>query len=159
MDRAIAGQFDEEHFVTVQMAHLDVGSGRLRWVNAGHPHPLLIRGDRVVGALDSPTTLPIGFGGADPQVSEVRLEPGDRVLLFTDGITEEHLTGGDLFGERRLIELLRRSAKKADPFKRRCDGSPTPSSAPEAKSPMTTRPCSCWRGVGGSADHLAELDA
>ncbi len=85
MDRAIAGQFDEEHFVTVQMAHLDVGSGRLRWVNAGHPHPLLIRDRRVVGALDSPTTPPIGFGGADPQVSEVTLEPGDRVLLFTTG--------------------------------------------------------------------------
>ncbi|MGI8776616.1 MAG: SpoIIE family protein phosphatase [Acidimicrobiales bacterium] len=40
-------------------------------------------------------TLPIGFGGADPQVSEVTLEPGDRVLFFTDGITEEHLTGAN----------------------------------------------------------------
>lgn len=115
MDRAIAGQFDEEHFVTVQMAHLDVGSGRLRWVNAGYPHPLLIRGRRAVRALDSPTTLPVGFGGADPQVSEVTLEPGDRVLLFTDGITEEHLAGGDLFGERRLIELLEEVARGGRP--------------------------------------------
>jgi len=55
MDRAIAGQFDDEHFVTVQMAHLDVGTGRLRWVNAGHPHPLLLRGRRVVRPMDRPT--------------------------------------------------------------------------------------------------------
>jgi len=115
MDRAIAGQFDAEHFVTVQMAHLDVRSGRLRWVNAGHPHPLLLRDRRVVRALDSPTTLPIGLGGADPLVSEEALEPGDRVLFFTDGITEEHLVGGDLFGEARLIELLERVSQEGGP--------------------------------------------
>jgi serine phosphatase RsbU (regulator of sigma subunit) len=78
------------------MAHLDVGSGRLRWVNAGHSHPLLLRGYQVVRALDSPTTLPIGFGGGNPQVSEEMLEPGDRVLFFTDGITEQHSTGAEL---------------------------------------------------------------
>jgi len=115
MDQAIAGQFDAEHFVTVQMAHLDVRSGRLRLVNAGHPHPLLLRDRRVVRALDSPTTLPIGFGGADPLVSEEALEPGDRVLFFTDGITEEHLVGGDLFGEGRLIELLERVSQEGGP--------------------------------------------
>ena len=45
----------------------------------------------------------MGFGGATPLISERRLERGDRVLFFTDGITEEHLTGGELFGEARLI--------------------------------------------------------
>ena len=159
MDRAIAGQFDEEHFVTVQMAHLDVGSGRLRWVNAGHPHPLLIRGRRVVRALDSPTTLPIGFGGADPQVSEVRLEPGDRVLLFTDGITEEHLAGGDLFGERRLIELLEEVARGGGPVQetvRRLSHA-----LKRARGEVTHDDATLflleWRG--GSADHLAQVDA
>jgi len=159
MDRAIAGQFDEEHFVTVQMAHLDVGSGRLRWVNAGHPHPLLIRGRRVVRALDSPTTLPIGFGGADPQVSEVRLEPGDRVLLFTDGITEEHLAGGDLFGERRLIELLEEVGQEGGPVQetvRRLSHA-----LKRARGEVTHDDATLflleWRG--GSADHLAQVDA
>ena len=159
MDRAIAGQFDEEHFVTVQMAHLDVGSGRLRWVNAGHPHPLLIRGRRVLGALDSPTTLPIGFGGADPQVSEVMLEPGDRVLLFTDGITEEHLAGGDLFGERRLIELLEEVARGGGPVQetvRRLSHA-----LKRARGEVTHDDATLflleWRG--GSADHLAQVDA
>lgn len=39
MDAAIAGQFGPDRFATAQMARLDVGSGRLQWVNAGHPHP------------------------------------------------------------------------------------------------------------------------
>lgn len=103
MDRAVAEQFDPDHFVTAQMMRLDTDTGRLQWVNAGHPAPMLIRGHRVVRRLDSPTTLPVGFGGAQPQVSTVALEPGDRVLCFTDGLIEEHESGQDQFGEEQLI--------------------------------------------------------
>lgn len=109
IDRAIAGQFDEDRFVTAQMARLDVSTGRLQWVNAGHPRPLLLRGRRVVRTLHSPTTLPAGFGGATPHVSEEALEPGDRVLFFTDGIIEERMTDGGQFGEDRLIDHLERA--------------------------------------------------
>jgi serine phosphatase RsbU (regulator of sigma subunit) len=159
MDRAIAGQFDDEHFATVQMAHLDVGSGRLRWVNAGHPHPLLLRRRRVVRALDSPTTLPIGFGGADPQVSEETLEPGDRVLFFTDGITEEHLTGGELFGESRLIDLLEKVAQDGGPVQetvRRLSHA-LKTARGEVTNDDATLFLIEWRG--GTADHLAQIDA
>ncbi|MFF1343620.1 PP2C family protein-serine/threonine phosphatase [Streptomyces sp. NPDC058290] len=103
MDRAVAEQFDPDHFVTAQMMRLDTDTGRLQWVNAGHPAPMLIRGHRVVRRLDSPTTLPVGFGGAQPQVSAVALEPGDRVLCFTDGLIEEHESGQEQFGEEQLI--------------------------------------------------------
>ncbi|MFD7786456.1 PP2C family protein-serine/threonine phosphatase [Streptomyces nojiriensis] len=106
MDRAVAEQFDPDHFVTAQMMRLDTDTGRLQWVNAGHPAPMLIRAHRVVGRLDSPTTLPVGFGGAQPQVSAVALEPGDRVLCFTDGLIEEHETGREQFGEKQLIDWV-----------------------------------------------------
>ncbi|MDQ6909985.1 MAG: serine/threonine-protein phosphatase [Actinomycetota bacterium] len=159
MDQAISGQFDDEHFVTVQMAHLDVGSGRLQWVNAGHPHPLLLRGHQVVRALDSPTTLPIGFGGADPQVSEEMLEPGDRVLFFTDGITEQHLTGGDLFGETRLVDVLEKVAQEGGPVQetvRRLSHA-----LKRARGEVTNDDATLflleWRG--GSPDHLARPDS
>ncbi|MFJ6483830.1 PP2C family protein-serine/threonine phosphatase [Streptomyces sp. NPDC091682] len=106
MDRAVAEQFDPDHFVTAQMMRLDTDTGRLQWVNAGHPAPMLIRAHRVVRRLDSPTTLPVGFGGAQPQVSAVALEPGDRVLCFTDGLIEEHETGQEQFGEKQLIDWV-----------------------------------------------------
>ncbi|MFB7338685.1 PP2C family protein-serine/threonine phosphatase [Streptomyces hydrogenans] len=108
MDRAIAEQFAPDHFVTAQMMRLDTGTGRLQWVNAGHPAPMLIRDHRVVRRLDSPTTLPVGFGGDQPQVSAVALEPGDRVLCFTDGLVEEHASGQEQFGEERLIDWVNR---------------------------------------------------
>ncbi len=109
MDQAILDQFDEDRFVTAQMARLDVGTGLLRWVNAGHPRPLLLRNHEVVRALRSPTTLPVGIGGAAPHVSEERLDPGDRVLFYTDGIIEEHVRGGEEFGQARLIDEIERA--------------------------------------------------
>ncbi|MDI5961674.1 PP2C family protein-serine/threonine phosphatase [Streptomyces sp. SL13] len=108
MDRAIAEQFGLDHFVTAQMMTLDVVTGRLRWVNAGHPAPLLIRNRVVAGRLDSPTTLPVGFGGRRPEITERALRRGDRVLCFTDGLFEEHRAGGETFGEEQLIEWTNR---------------------------------------------------
>ncbi|MEU0399133.1 PP2C family protein-serine/threonine phosphatase [Streptomyces sp. NPDC006197] len=113
MDRAVAEQFAPDHFVTAQMMRLDTITGRLQWVNAGHPAPVLIREHRVMGRLDSPTTLPVGFGGDQPQVSEVTLAPGDRILCFTDGLVEEHESGQEQFGEDQLIDWVNQ-LEKAD---------------------------------------------
>ncbi|MEY9874460.1 hypothetical protein ABH931_003960 [Streptacidiphilus sp. MAP12-33] len=108
MDAAIDQQFGPDHFVTAQMMRLNVGTGDLEWVNAGHPAPLLIRGHHVLQTLDSPGTLPVGFGGDTPQISRRRLRRGDRVLFYTDGLVEEHRAGGELFGEQRLIATVER---------------------------------------------------
>lgn len=158
MDQAIASQFAEDHFLTAQMARLDVGSGRLQWVNAGHPHPLLMRHRRVVRVLDSHTTLPIGFGGADPQVSEEALEPGDRVLFFTDGITEERLPGGEQFGDGQLVDLLEQvehSGGTVQDTVRRLSHA-----LKRARGGVTSDDATLliveWRG--GTADHLAQID-
>jgi hypothetical protein len=111
IDAALSSQFGEDHFATAQMANLNLRSGLLRWVNAGHPPPMLVRGRQLVRALEGPTTLPIGFGGGVPEVTEVALEPGDRVLFYTDGVVEERGPEGELFGEERLVDhLLRESA-------------------------------------------------
>jgi serine phosphatase RsbU (regulator of sigma subunit) len=50
--------------------------------------------------------LPVGFGGADPQVSTIQLTTDDRVMFYTDGLTEEHRIGGEQFGETRLINAV-----------------------------------------------------
>lgn len=106
MDRAVADQFGPEHFVTAQIMQLDTTTGHLQWVNAGHPSPMLVRDHRVELRLTGPTTLPVGFGGPEPQMSERKLEPGDRLLCFTDGLTEEHAMGEEQFGEDQLIDWV-----------------------------------------------------
>ncbi|MFJ5231147.1 PP2C family protein-serine/threonine phosphatase [Kitasatospora sp. NPDC088391] len=108
MDRAVAEQFGPDHFVTAQMMRLDTATGQLQWVNAGHPKPLLIRDRAVVERLESATTLPVGFGGEQPVVSERELRRGDRVLCFTDGLVEERGAGGEQFGEEQLIDWVDR---------------------------------------------------
>lgn len=106
MDEAIAKQFGAEHFATAQMMRLDISTGRLGWVNAGHPSPLLVRDNEVIEQLGSSTTLPVGFGGETPQISERMLRRGDRVLCFTDGLIEEHEAGEEQFGEEQLIDWV-----------------------------------------------------
>ena len=103
MDRAIAEQFGPDHFVTAQMMRLNIATGHLQWVNAGHPAPLLIRDHQVVRQLGGPTTLPVGFGGEEPRISGQMLQRGDRVLCFTDGPIEEHEAG-----EEQLIRWVNR---------------------------------------------------
>jgi serine phosphatase RsbU (regulator of sigma subunit) len=158
MDSAIAGQFASDHFATAQMARLDVVSGRLQWVNAGHPPPLLVRNQIVVASLDSPTTLPIGFGGSKPVISERLLERGDRVLFYTDGLTEEHQHGGAQFGDTRLRALIERIGR---------DGGSVQETVRRLshalmleRGGVTTDDATLllleWRG--GTADHLAIWD-
>ncbi len=108
MDRAVAEQFGPEHFVTAQMMQLDTTTGRVQWVNAGHPPPILVRDHRVARRLVAPTTLPVGLGGSVPRISELGLARGDRVLCFTDGVVEEHKSGGEEFGEEQLIDCVNR---------------------------------------------------
>ncbi|WP_189956782.1 PP2C family protein-serine/threonine phosphatase [Streptomyces alanosinicus] len=106
MDDAISRQFGPDHFVTAQLMHINIGTGELELVNAGHPAPLLIRDGRVVQQLESATTLPVGFGGEAPRIRQHMLQRGDRVVCYTDGIIEEHVDGGEPFGEERLIRCV-----------------------------------------------------
>jgi serine phosphatase RsbU (regulator of sigma subunit) len=158
MDTAIIEQFGPDQFVTAQVMSLDIETGHLQWVNAGHPAPLLIRDHRVVQALESPTTLPIGFGGATPVISEHELRRGDRVLFFTDGAVEEHQSGGEQFGVERLTEFVERAGQASDGVQEmvrslshalvRARGGVT--------SDDTTLLLVEWQG--GSADHLTIVD-
>lgn len=106
IDVVLADQFGIDTFATAQLAMLDPASGLLSWVNAGHPAPLLVRGHKAVRFLPSEPTVPVGFGGATPAVATEQLEPGDRLLFFTDGVVEHRNASGEMFGEDRLAEHL-----------------------------------------------------
>jgi Stage II sporulation protein E (SpoIIE) len=102
-------------FVTGVLAELDLTSGRLRYLAAGHPHPLLMRKGKVVKTLTGGRRPPFGMPTANMMVAEERLEPGDWLTLYTDGITEARDETGAFFGEDQLIDLLRREAASNHP--------------------------------------------
>jgi serine phosphatase RsbU (regulator of sigma subunit) len=115
MDQAIAGQFGGERFVTGQLAQLDCGTGLLQWVNAGHPLPLLLRRAKVVDTLACHPVPPLGVGVGQPEIATAALEPADRVLFYTDGVTEGRNLAGEPFGEARLADLLVRATLAGQP--------------------------------------------
>ncbi|MET0577165.1 MAG: PP2C family protein-serine/threonine phosphatase [Ilumatobacteraceae bacterium] len=110
-DEAIAAEFRGD-FVTAQVAQLSTTTGSLTWVNAGHPPPILVRDGGVVGELACEPRPPIGFHRLQTSstvVATVQLQPGDRVLFYTDGLVEGGRRGGSRFGFDRLADLLGRT--------------------------------------------------
>jgi hypothetical protein len=115
IDDVIATTFPRSSFVTGVLAELDVASGRLRYVNAGHPPPLLLRDGRVVKELTGGRRVPFGLESTGLTVAEESLEPGDWLALYTDGITEARNAAGDWFGEERLGDFLTREIAAGQP--------------------------------------------
>jgi hypothetical protein len=109
-DIALQEQFPDSRFATAVLAELDVDTGALRYVNAGHPPPLLLRGGRFVRELSGGRRMPLGIDDDVSEVGTEELEPGDRLLVYTDGVTEARDAHGEPFGLERLQELTQRHA-------------------------------------------------
>jgi serine phosphatase RsbU (regulator of sigma subunit) len=104
-DADLAGQFAETRFVAGLLAELDLETGRLRYVNAGMPPPLLLRKGRLVRRLTEGGRMPLGVADSSIEPAEAALEPDDRLLLYSDGVADARRPGGDRFGEHRLADL------------------------------------------------------
>ena len=95
----------DKYFTMVYLV-LNTRTGVLRYCNAAHPRPVVVRTNGEIELLDAGGTI-VGMGGVMPyEEGELTLAPGDRVFLFTDGITEFESADGEEFGEERLRELL-----------------------------------------------------
>ncbi|MFN2525028.1 MAG: PP2C family protein-serine/threonine phosphatase [Actinomycetota bacterium] len=102
----------DDSFTTLIYATLDFESGEVRWLNMGHPSPFVMRGsssDESPGGyfLEGPRNRALGWFD-DPGLAEtiVRLNPGDRVVFFTDGFIEAKAPDGEVFGQHRLAEKI-----------------------------------------------------
>jgi hypothetical protein len=115
LDDVVSRSFPGSAFVTGVLAELDVRSGRLRYVNAGHPAPLLLRDGRVVKELTGGRRVPFGLDAGGMTVGEEVLQPGDWLALYTDGITEARDATGAWFGEERLVDFLTREIAAGQP--------------------------------------------
>jgi serine phosphatase RsbU (regulator of sigma subunit) len=113
VDDALAHWLPDQ-FCTGVLAQLDLASGVLRWSNCGHPTPLLIRDQRLhTDALlrepDPPMGQPSLLAGRQRQTHEIALRPGDRVLMYTDGVTEARTGDGTEFGLERFADYIIRA--------------------------------------------------
>jgi hypothetical protein len=116
IDSALDGHFEGGTFVTGIIGELDLTGGWWRWATCGHAPALLVRAGRVVKQLDEVTDVPLGLGLlSEPQLGSERLEPADRLLLHTDGVTEARDSAGEFFGTDRLVEFTTRQSAGGRP--------------------------------------------
>ena len=109
VNRAICNSITLGKFITFFYAVLDWEGHRLTYTNAGHNPPLIGSPDRTCRMLETGGTVLGVLADCSYEQASIDLLPGDRLVMFTDGITEAADSNGQEFGEERLIALLRES--------------------------------------------------
>jgi Stage II sporulation protein E (SpoIIE)/PilZ domain len=100
---------EADRYATLFFGCYDDRSRRLGYVNCGHSPPLVLRSGGTVDRLD-PTATVLGlFGSWECTLAETRLDPGDVLSIFTDGITETTDADGQEFGEGRLMHVVQQN--------------------------------------------------
>jgi phosphoserine phosphatase RsbU/P len=109
LNRALIAELKDGRFVTMLLARLDVRTRSLTYANAGHPSGFVLGRDGEVRALLESSGTPLGVSAAwDVMDAEpITLEPGDTLVLMTDGITESQAPDGSLLGIDGAIQIVR----------------------------------------------------
>jgi sigma-B regulation protein RsbU (phosphoserine phosphatase) len=101
--RSLADELEStEMSITLFYGVIDEASGALRYANAGHPHAFVLRADGAVERLPAHAP-PLGFGHAALSGSVIAWSPGDRLLLFTDGVPDARNANGERLGEAPVL--------------------------------------------------------
>jgi phosphoserine phosphatase RsbU/P len=109
MNAALCGN-TQGQFVTAAYVYLDAQARELRYAAAGHPSLFLLRDGRVTELIENGLVL-AAAGDATYTEKSMSLEPGDRLLLYTDGLLEAKNAAGEMFGEEALAGALKRTAE------------------------------------------------
>ena len=105
-NRILCDNNSECLFVTAFVAVLDISIGVLRYVNAGH-EPVFVYHEGSYSALEEESNFPLGCDDTFPYaIQERKLDLGDRLFLYTDGVSEAMNVKGELFGRERILNAL-----------------------------------------------------
>ncbi|WZO99912.1 SpoIIE family protein phosphatase [Isosphaeraceae bacterium EP7] len=105
--------FDDttEQYFTILYGILDLSTGLLKYACAGHPGLALLPADGTPRILETPG-FPIGFSEEGYPEHTVQMHPGDRVLLYSDGVNEAMAPGNEQFGGGRILESMSRARQE-----------------------------------------------
>jgi phosphoserine phosphatase RsbU/P len=107
-NQELCGENDSMMFVTVFCGILDLRTGLLKYSNAGHEPPIIVRRDCQPEFLPLPEGFLLGVEeGSRYETRDIELEPGDRLIVYTDGVTEAVNASGKLYSSEILIETVR----------------------------------------------------
>jgi len=106
VNRLLCEANDEGMFVTAWMGVLELSTGHLAYVNAGHNPPLLRRGGNYEFLRTRSGFVLAGMEGMRYRPASLELAPGDALYLYTDGVTEAANENKQLYGDQRLCEVL-----------------------------------------------------
>ena len=102
-------------FVTAWIGEIDLMSGRITYVNAGHNPPVVIKADGTASYLRTRPGLVLGaMPGIKYRSQEIDFAPGEAIYLYTDGITEQPDDQGELLGEERLLATISKTGAGGD---------------------------------------------
>lgn len=111
LDRAFPFERFDSYFSVIYMT-IDFTEGYLTYSCAGHPPPILLRSDETLEVLGCHGPI-IGLGGGEFfGQEEKKLHPGDKVVLYTDGILENRNAAGELFGKHRFYDALQKHGRE-----------------------------------------------
>ncbi len=115
VNRGLARHIPDSRFVTAALVFFDASNGGIQISRAGHPPPLVYRAEtQTVESMDA-KGLPLGVMEEAPyQLSETRMDSGDKLLMVTDGFTETANMNGDMLGVEGLSEQFLKAAKAGD---------------------------------------------
>ena len=110
LNEAFVGRFGSNRYATLFWAEYDAQTSILRYVNAGHEPPILIRPNGEIERLDT-SGFPVGmFARVEYASTELRVEAGSNIVIFTDGLADAQTPTGEEFGDDRVIDCCRRFA-------------------------------------------------
>ncbi len=107
VEERLIEHFGHSTYVTAVLGDVNADTGLFSWINRGHHPPILIRSGRWTTALSCPPAHPLGTAlGLPVTLCREQLEPGDRILLYTDGITEARDQNGRPFGMDQFTDFV-----------------------------------------------------
>jgi sigma-B regulation protein RsbU (phosphoserine phosphatase) len=107
LNKSLSDNNESCMFVTFFLGVLNLQSGELKYTNAGHNPPVIIRRDGEVAMFEKTNYIPVGlYENYEYGESSLQLNPGDKVFLYTDGVSEAENSDNVLFGEGNLMKII-----------------------------------------------------